>query len=252
MNEAFARRLLDGASPVGRRVRFVVDRTAAAQPSAAAEASADRWLEIVGVVRDIGMTPTDFGEAPYVFRAASPSSVYPPVMGVRVVRDPAALVPRVRAIAAEIHPGLRLDQTQPLDELAWRLEIPQVAVAGVLVAVVCLGLCISAVGIFSLMSVSVARRTREIGLRSALGASRAKLLRGVFSSGAMLVGSGIALGNLIVLSVVLFAADSVSLPYVARTLLEPSVVMMSVALLACVGPALRALRISPSEALKET
>ena len=53
-------------------------------------AKAEPWLEIVGMVRDIGMTPTDLGEAPYVFSAASPATAYPLVMGVRTAGDPAA------------------------------------------------------------------------------------------------------------------------------------------------------------------
>ena len=240
VNEAFARRYMDGARPVGRRVRFASSDPAAPEP----------WLEIVGMVRDIGMTPTDLGEAPYVFHAASPATAYPLVMGVRMAGDPAALASRLRAIATELDPGLRLDELRSLDELARRVDVPLMVVAGAIAGVVSLGLFLSAAGIFSLMSVSVARRTREIGLRSALGASPARVLAGVFSRALVLVGSGIAAGNLVLLLFVTLATELV-LGDVAGALLITSAVMLTVGLLACVEPARRALRIHPTDALKQ-
>jgi len=208
------------------------------------------WLEIVGMVRDIGMTPTDLGEAPYVFRAVSPATARPLVMGVRVAGDPAAVAPRLRAIAARVDPDLRLEEVRALDQLVWRVDVPQMVAAGAVAGVVCLGLFLSAAGIFSLMSVSVARRTREIGLRSALGAGRARLLAGVFSRALVLVGSGVAAGNLVLLLFVTLS-EEVTLSDVWGALLTTSVVMLTVGLLACIEPARRALRINPTDALKE-
>ena len=74
----------------------------------------------------------------------------------------------------------------------WRIDVPQMVMAGAIATVVGLGLFLSAAGIFSLMSVSVARRTREIGLRAALGATPARLLGGIFSRALILIGTGIA------------------------------------------------------------
>jgi putative ABC transport system permease protein len=68
--------------------------------------------------------------------------------------------------------GLRVDEIRALAEHVWRVELPGVIAAGTIAGVVGLGLFLSAAGIFSLMSVSVARRRREIGVRAALGASR--------------------------------------------------------------------------------
>jgi predicted permease len=240
VNEAFARRYLDGASPVGRHLRYASSDPAKPEP----------WFEIVGMVRDVGMTPTDLGEAPYVFRAASPATAYPLVMGVRTAGDPEALAPRVRRIAASLDAGLRLDDVRSLDDLAWRVEIPGVVAAGAIVAVVSLGLFISAAAIFSLMSVSVARRTREIGLRAALGATSARLLLSIFSRAAFLVGGGIAAGNLVIL-VIVALSNEVALNEVAGALLITSAAMLTVGLVACIEPARRALRINPTEALKD-
>ena len=240
VNEAFARRYMNGASPVGRRVRY-----ASADP-----ANAEPWFEIVGMVRDIGMTPTDLGEAPYMFTPATLATTNPLVVGVRVVGDPAAFAPRVRAIAADLDVGLRLDEVRSLDEITWSVDIPMMIGAGAIAAVVTLGLFLSAAGIFSLMSVSVARRTREIGLRTALGASRGRLIAGVFSRALTLIGSGIAAGN-VVLVLMVALSDEVEVADVADALLMTSAVMLTVGLLACIEPARRALRIQPTDALKE-
>ena len=240
VNEAFARQFTNGASPIGRRVRYA--STDAAKPLP--------WLEIVGMVRDIGMTPTDLGEAPYVFRAVTPASVSPLVMGVRVNGDPAVLAPRLRAVALNLDLALRLDDVQSLDELAWRQDLPQLVAAGAMTTVVGLGLFLSAAGIFSLMSVNVSRRTREIGLRAALGASQSRLVLGILSRAVVLVGTGVAAGNG-VLVLVISQSDEVALSDMWSGLVMTSSVMLMVGVLACVEPARRALRIQPTDALKD-
>jgi ABC-type antimicrobial peptide transport system permease subunit len=156
----------------------------------------------------------------------------------------------LRAIAAGLDPGLRLDDVRSLDDLVWRVDVPQMIGAGGIATVVLLGLFLSAAGIFSLMSVSVARRTREIGLRAALGASQSRLLAGIFSRALVLIGSGIAAGNFVLLLFVSIEPE-VELADVADALVVTSVLMLIVGLLACVEPARRALRIQPTDALKE-
>jgi len=101
------------------------------------------------------------------------------------------------------------------------------------------------------VSVSIARRRREIGVRTALGASRARLLAGIFSRAIVLVGSGVAAGNGVIVLIVSLS-DEARIADVAGALLITSATMLGVGLVACVEPARRALRIQPSEALKET
>ncbi len=240
VNEAFARRFTDGATPIGRRLRYATTDSGAPEP----------WFEIVGMVRDMGMTPTNRGEAPYVFHAASPETVHHAVMGVRVNGDPSALTSRIRAIAAGLDAGLRLDEMRPLDEMAWRVDMPHIAVAGALTGIVGLGLFLSAGSIFSLMSVSIARRSREIGLRAALGASSAQLLTSIFSRPVLLLGTGIAAGNIVLLLLTLSDGELTRSMVIGR-MPAMSAVMLMVGLLACVEPARRALRIDPTNALKQ-
>jgi hypothetical protein len=200
------------------------------------------------------MTPTDLGEAPYVFHPASAATVTPLVMGVRLGADRATVAQRVRAVAAGVDPALRIEEMRPLDELAWETEMPGLIGAGAIGGIVSLGLFMSAAGIFALMSVSVARRTREIGLRSALGASTAQVLANIFSRAALLVGGGIVVGNALLAIAITFAREepaAVPIGFIVRAMLITSGVMLTVGLLACVEPARRALRVDPTEALRQ-
>ena len=245
VNEAFARDFTNGSNPVGARMRYASDDDSPDTPYGP-------WFEVVGVARDIGMTPTDPGEAPYVFHPASPGLVQPLVMGVRARGEAGSLLPRVHAIAADLDPDLHLGDVRTLDDVARSEEVPALVAAGSVVSIVGLGLFLSASGIFSLMSVTVSRRMREIGLRAALGASRFRLLRDVFSGAALLVGSGIAVGNLVLALAIVLAADSVTWTFVAQALATASAIMMTAGMLACIAPARRALRIHTTDALKDT
>jgi ABC-type antimicrobial peptide transport system permease subunit len=116
-------------------------------------------------------------------------------------------------------------------------------------------LFLSALGIFSLVSISVSRRTREIGLRAALGATPRQVLARILARALTLMGSGIGAGGAVLLLAVALgqgpnrSADDV--PLFAGYLGMTSVVMIAACLLACIGPARRALRINPSDALRE-
>jgi predicted permease len=238
VNEAFARRY--GANPIGRRVRFLGEDPAKPGP----------WLEIVGIVEDEGMTPTDHGEAPYVYRAVSAATASPMVIGLRTTVDAASLAPRLRSLAVNLDPGLRIEEMRTLDDFVWREEAPNLIFTGGGAAAVGLGLLLSAVAIFSLMSVTVARRTREIGLRSALGASPGALLGGLFRRVFVLIATGIAAGNLPIILLAMLS-DDLDLFNIAHAVLITPAMILTAGLLACVGPARRALRISPSDALRD-
>ena len=245
VNEAFGRRLLPGTNPVGRRVRYLGTDPAKPGP----------WLEIVGVVRDIGMTPTSQGEAPYVFRPANPSAISPRLLAARVAGDPAALVPRIQSIAASVDAGGHLPYVEPLDALVWKDSLPSIVLAGSISGVFGLAVFLSAFGIYSLMSVSVSRRTREIGLRTALGASPRRLLAHILRRAVVVVGSGIAVGNgILVLFFVVYVlqVEELKVRGLVNAVLLTSVVMFTVGLAACAEPARRALRIHPADALKDS
>ena len=173
------------------------------------------------------------------------------MLGVHVAGDANACCSRVREIATALDPGLRLSDLHSLDDLVWQEDVAMVVGAVAVIAVVSLGLFLSAAGIYALMAVSVARRTREIGLRAALGASRAALLRSVVYRAAALVGSGVVAGNGLLLLFAWLSAE-VAVANMVPPLLGTSAVMLTVGMLACIAPARRALRIQPIDALKES
>ena len=254
VNEAFVRGFLQSkgsGSPIGARVRYVrPDR------STAADRPADSF-EIVGVARDFGLDPDDDGrEQAYVFHAAPAGTMSSVVMSVRMRGNPAPLAARLPVIAATVDARLLVQEAQPLNEWVRQRDMSLIVTVGAQVAVTALVLFLSALGIFSLVSISVSRRTREIGLRAALGANPRTLLAGVLSRAVALMGSGITAGGaLLLLSLALGAGPSgrpaEDIPLFAAYLGITSVVMLAACLLACIGPAGRALRINPIDALRE-
>jgi ABC-type antimicrobial peptide transport system permease subunit len=130
----------------------------------------------------------------------------------------------------------------------WR-DRQGINVTAVLGAVTSLVLFLSALGIFSLLSVGISRRTREIGLRAALGANPRHVLVQVLSRAMVLMGSGIAVGGTVLL--LLIAAWEEDVALFAGWLGITCAVMLSVGVLACIEPARRALRINPIDALRQ-
>lgn len=259
VNEAFARafaRETGAGSPIGSRLRLAVssgdDDDEAGAPPKAWEA----WREIVGVVRDFGLDPDDNGdEQPHVFHAASAGAVSSLVMSVRMRGNPAALAARLPLIAA-VDARLLVQDSRPMQEWVRQRDEHLLVTVGAQVAVTILVLFLSTLGIFSLVSISVSRRTREIGLRAALGATPRQVLARILSRALTLVGSGIAGGGVVLIwSLALGAGPSgrptEDIPLFAGYLGMTSVVMLAACLLACIGPARRALRINPTDALRE-
>ncbi|HEX5108666.1 MAG TPA: FtsX-like permease family protein [Vicinamibacterales bacterium] len=253
VNEAFARlfqRNTGQGSPIGARVR----RRARASGQ---ETAPEPWYQIVGVARDIGLDPynDDYGEAPYVYHTASPTTSAPLMTLIRVRGNAGGLAARLPVIAAAVDPGLSVPQALPLNDIVRLRDMTGVVLVGSLGGVTLLVLAMSAMGIFSLMSVSVSRRTREIGLRTALGANPRQVVVSVLSRAAILMASGGAGGGALLLWIVSLRgasgrpADDIA-PYVPW-LAVTALVMLATGVLAALGPARRALRINPTDALRD-
>ncbi len=240
VNAALAQRL--GGNPVGMQLRDVAPRG-----EGGVEGTPGPWLDVVGVVGNSGME----GVADVMYQAARPSGLNPGSVAVRLRGNPGDLAGRIPRIALDVDPELRVYRAQRLDEVVRQRALPgRMAYIGVL-GVIALAIALSAAGLFALMAVSVQRRTREIGIRLALGASSRGVLRALFARAAAQLGGGILLGNLLVFSVRMFAAGTAGLSSLLLPMLAISTLMTLVGVAACAVPARRALRVQPTEAIKD-
>jgi hypothetical protein len=239
VNEAFMR--VVGRNPVGARVRTL---------QRGSERELGAWHEIVGVVTDVEMLfPADWGAAAYIYRAASAAEVDPVMVAVRAAGDAAPLAPRVAALARQVDAGLHLRDIVTLDDIVAQEQIRMVGGSVVFGSVLLVALVFAAAGLYALMAVAVARRTREIGIRIALGATSGRVLRTVFARAGRQLGGGIIAGNSLILFLA-WRADSVTADLLVSSVVT-SVIMAAVGVLACAGPARRALRVQPTEALRQ-
>ena len=237
INEALAASI--GGNPVGVRLRTVTN----------GDQEPGRWLEVVGVVADLGLDPTSDGESDVMFTPASVATLPAPQVAVRVRGDAASFEPTLREAAARVSPELRLYDVMTLDEVIWQDGIDGILFAFTLIVPVVLVLLLSAAALFALMSVAVARRTREIGIRLAVGASPGALLVALFKRAALQIGAGVLAGNLLVLALMSFIVEEASVVPTALPMLAASFIMITVGTMACFIPARRALKVQPTEAL---
>jgi hypothetical protein len=235
VNAAFARHVLGGRNPVGQRVRVVSGED---MTNAGGE-----WYEVVGMVRDFGWQMPEPQEQAAMYRPRLPTQLRDASVAVRV-RDPEAFGARLRAVAAAVDPTIRVTDVQPLARIGGGEAQANWALTSVAWLVSSIVLLLSATGIHALMSFTVARRTREIGIRAALGASPRRIVAGIFSRAFLQIGLGVLAGSALAALAGLGSTREVLL------LLAADAVMLVAGLAACAVPLRRALRIEPTEALR--
>ena len=236
VNQSFARHVLGDRNPIGQRVRISED-------GEHGSIGTDDWLEIVGMVRDFGWQLPVPHEQSAMYHPRLPSAAAGTNVAIRV-RDPESFAPRLREIAAEVDATLSVQEVEPLTNVGGgeaRMNWALTAIAWFVVAVVML---LSATGIHSLMAFTVARRTREIGVRVALGARPGRLVAGIFSRAFIQIGLGVLAGSAIAALWGLGSTRQVLI------LIAANLVMLTVGLSACALPLRKALRINPTDALR--
>jgi predicted permease len=184
VNTVFVERLLGGRDPIGRRVRFSGSEGTAEAP----------WFEIVGVVGHLGANMVNPAGDEVVYVPAAPGEINPVQFGLHIGGAPEAMAPRVRQLVEEVDPGLVVSAPVVLSSVYqgdWYLSVGVAVGLLVLVGVL---LVLASSGIYAMMSFSVSERTREIGIRAALGASRRALVLAVLRRSLVQIGVGAALG----------------------------------------------------------
>ena len=237
VNDSFVRLALGGRNPIGQRFRY-----AQRQGEPATE-----WFEVVGVVKDLGTIHDNVNNMAGVYHPAAPKASEIN-LAVHMTTDPEAFASRLRTVAAAVDPALRVHDVLPLDRVGARMWNEMDFLWRLMAGVSALALILSLAGIYSIMSFTVSRRTREIGIRIALGADARRIVAGTLSHAFRQVGAGVAAGGALVglltwtISGLSARESGVIVAYV--------LVMLGVCLLASIVPTGRALRVQPTEALR--
>ncbi len=242
ITEKTARHYWPGENPVGKRLK------------PGTSTSESPWREVIGVVKDVRQN--DFVAEPklQMYLAYTQTNAFAPnAIAVRTAVDPLSIASSVRRVIWEV------DKDQPVSDLSTMEAIVSKAVARQRFSTLLLGvfaglaLVLAAVGIYGVMSYSVAQRTHEIGIRMALGAQRSDVLKLTIMQGLKLVLAGVVIGLLAafiltrVMASLLFGVSATD-PLTFATI---SFVLIGVALLASYIPALRATKVDPMVALRQ-
>jgi putative ABC transport system permease protein len=210
--------------------------------------------QIVGVVQDIPI-PTGAPAEPEMFMPVTDLDRLfgQPYLFVRTTGDPTPFIPTVRTLTREVNPMLGFDGAMTMDErLADEIASPRLF-AMVAAVVAGFALLIAGVGLFGVLSYSVNQRRREIGVRSALGATPGAIVRLVVGQGLAPAVVGSAVGLLAAAGLARYVSSLLYgvTPFDRLTFLVVPLVLLAAAALACLVPARRAARIDPLRALRQ-
>jgi predicted permease len=241
VNSAFVRKYFSKTNPLGMRFggHDADDSDPVSNPG---------W-EIVGVVGDARYNDLHRGVEPTIY---VPSSGRSAAFTLRTGINPASVVPQIRSVIGQMDANLPIFEIRTETEQIDRQLFPERLIARLSSFFGLLALVLACIGLYGLLSFEVTRRTREIGIRMALGAKAGDVLRAVIGQGIALAAVGIAIGVGIALGVTRFLG---SLLYNVKagdplTFAGVALLLVAVAALACYIPALRAARVDPMVALR--
>ena len=244
VNRAFAQKFFPGEGVIGKKLKPGAGNGTPGGPP---------WREIVGVVGDIRLGATQREMRPAMYLAANQLTTWCCLYSVvRTSLDPQSLEASVQRIVTEMDKDIPVTQVRTMNELMFS-ELSQPRFATILLSTFAvLALVLTIVGLYGVMTYSVTRRTREIGVRMALGAQRGTVLKMVLREASILLTSGIAIGIVAalasapILQSLLYGTGSRN-PFV---LVQVCIAVALVGLLAAYIPAIRATRVDPMVALR--
>jgi len=239
VNESFAKKFWGNADPIGKRLSI--------------SGESGPWLEVVGVARDGKYVSIAESPTPYVYypQLQNPDAV---TLHVRTGDDPKRLLTAVRREVATVAPTWMIERPRTLAEHIGASLLPQRIAAGILASFGVVALLLAAVGLYGVVAFAVAQRTREIGIRVALGAQSSEVLRLMLRQGMTLAGIGLLVG----LPLAIGAGKLVSGFLLGAGAADPLVFIVAavtlglVTLVASYVPARRASRVDPIVALRSS
>ncbi|HLK04519.1 MAG TPA: ABC transporter permease [Candidatus Acidoferrum sp.] len=247
VNEKFVSTYFRGADPVGQRVKLSVLETFG-------DPVRDPWFDIIGVVPDIANQGLQGMVSPEVWVPYTVTGSGAQALLVRTQQTPMSLMNEVRRAVSATDPDVPLAFPIALEERIGQRLYAGPRFAFVLMAIFgCLGLILVTIGVYSVLAYATTRKTHEIGIRMALGADRANVLRLVVKTGLRLVTAGIAIGLLASLLLGRVVQSELSRgvkPYDPTTLAVTTILLIATGALACWIPARRATRVDPMVALR--
>jgi putative ABC transport system permease protein len=241
INETMARDLWPNQDPLGKRIKFP-----------GSEKTPQTWRTIVGVVSDVNQFALDKKPPMQIYLAEAQSPTSFMTLVVRTVSDPKTMIASVRQEIRAIDPDQAVYGIATMEELLSNsISLRRFSML-LLVVFAAVALTLAALGIYGVVSFSVTQRTREIGIRMALGAARGDIVKLVVSHGMALTLSGVAIGliaafGLTRLMTSLLYGVSATDPVTFAVI---SVILTGVALGACFVPARRATKVDPMVALR--
>ncbi len=242
INQSLAR-LWRGRPPIGSRFLFDGGQPPPGQ---------DPWITVVGIVADFQLYGPDQVVPPQVYLTYRQTGGFAGRIMARAAGDPRDLAPAIRSAVHGVDPKSPVEELQTVDELRrGQLATPQLT-AALLGAFAAVALLVTLAGIAGVVGTSVTQRTRELGVRMALGASRGSVLRLVLGEGFLLVAVGLVLGigGALAFSRLVVRFLFATPPTDPLTYSAVGAVFVLAALLAVLGPARRATSIPPQVAFR--
>jgi predicted permease len=246
VDEAAVRSLWPGRDPIGGRVRFGRDIFVNGK------LQSPPWMTVVGVVTNMKFGKLDEGDVPHIYFNMYQISGKLFTVFAKATGDPASLGREIRQQIESVDPNLPVSSVIPLNEVVTESLTDRRFAATLIGCFAGLALLLAAVGVYGVTSYTVSQRTRELGIRAALGASATHLVRIVLRDGMIPVVVGLAAGCLIA---PLLGRTMASLLFHVHPL-QPEIYLLSAMVLMLVGfvatfiPARRAGRVDPNRALR--